>query len=378
MNNPVRSRAAITMPELSLAIVHATPARGNTGGHRMNRLMYDLLARHFPTREYAFAGGSPTLSAVYYPFYPLARPLAEGLMDRYDVVFSEWCGCFPVPGDLTYIAPPTPPPGPPTPLRQLMGVGPHPVRGVWPPPLEWMYFNPLVRPLLDAAALDALDRIRTIVATGATIQAQIRAEFGRESRVIYPAIPADELAQLVALRSRPRERRVLVVSRLVPTKHLEDVVEIANRMPDVPFALVGYVPSHGRAYVDELRRAARAQNVQVLPNLDEQSKRDLLARSQVFLNPSRNDTLVIALLEAMAAGLAPVAHASGGPLEYLAPEQTYRTLDEGVTAVRAALEPPAGSARADGAERAREMLDPVRLERQIVEAVHDAYAARRR
>ena len=123
--------------------------------------------------------------------------------------------------------------------------------------------------------------------------------------MIYPAIPADGLAQLVAMRSRTRERRVMVVSRIVPEKHLEDVVEIANRIPDVPFALVGYVPSQGSTYLGELRRASRAGNVRFFPNLNDAAKWELVARSRVFLNPSQNDTLVMALLEAMAAGLAP-------------------------------------------------------------------------
>jgi len=344
----------------------------------MNRLMYDLLAKHFETREYAFARGSPALSAAYYPFYPLARPLAEGLMTRYDVVFTEWCGYFPAPGDLTYLGPPTPPSGGPLPLRRLMGIGPRPAPGFWPPPLEWLYYNPIVRPLFDAAAMDALDRIGTICATGRMIQAQIREDFGRESRVIYPAIPADELAALVAMRSGIRERRVVAVSRIVPEKHVEDVVGIANRMPDVPFAIVGYLPGYGRAYLDQLRRASRAGNVQFFPDLDEAAKRELVARSRVFLNPSRNDTLVIALLEAMVSGIAPVAHASGGPLEYLEPHQTYRTIEEGVAAVRAALDRPTDSPRNEGAERARAILDPVRLEREIVQAVEDAALAKRR
>jgi glycosyltransferase involved in cell wall biosynthesis len=344
----------------------------------MNRLMYDRLARHFDVREYAFARGTPQLSALYYPFYPLARPLAEGLMTRHDVVMTEWSGYFPAPGDLTYIAPPTPPAGRVMPLRRLMGIGPRPAPGFWPPPLEWMYYNPIVRSLFDGAALEALGRIGTIVATGRTIQQQILAEFGRESRVVYPAIPSEELDALTALRSHPRSRRVLVISRLVPEKNLEDVLAIAGQLPDVPFAIVGFIPAHGTAYLERLLRASSGGNVQFFPNLDETSKRDLLARSRVFLNPSQNDTLVIALLEAMAAGLAPVAHASGGPLEYLEGHQLYRTVDEGVAAVRSALDAPESREDSGTAERARGLLDPTRMEREIVQAVDDAFRVRRR
>jgi glycosyltransferase involved in cell wall biosynthesis len=361
----------------TLAIVHATPPRGNTGGHRMNRLLYDRLARHFDVHEYAFARGTPQLSAVYYPFYPLARPLAEGLMARCDVVLTEWSGYFPTPGDLVYIAPPTPPAGHATPLRRLLGLGPRPAPGFWPPPLEWLYYNPIVRPLFDRAALDALDRTGTLVATGRTIQRQIREEFGRESRVVYPAIPAEALDALVALRPHPRSRRVLVISRIVPEKNLEDVLEIARRLPDVPFEIVGYIPAHGRAYLDRLRRTCSA-NVRFFPNLEEGAKRDLLARSRVFLNPSQNDTLVIALLEAMAAGLEPVAHGSGGPLEYLDPTQTYRTLDEGVAVVRSALDTPPSPRDSGSAERAYDLLDPDRMEREMVESVEAAHRGRRR
>lgn len=366
------------MPVRSLAIVHLTPPHGNTGGQRMNRLMYDLLGRHFDLREFVFARGSAVLSSIYYPLYPLARPLAEGLRARYDVVFGEWCGFFPVASDITYIAPPTPPPGPPVPLRRLMGVGPRPAPGFWPPPLEWLYFNPWVRPLLERAALDALDRTGTLVATGRYIQAQVRSDLGRESRVIYPAITAPELDRLVHLRTHPRSPRVLVISRIVPAKHLEDVLAIANGVPEVPFAVVGYVPAQGASYLEQLRKQNSAGNVEFYPNLSEEAKYDLIARSRVILNPSQNDTLVISLLEAMAAGLAPVAHGSGGPLEYLEPPQTYRTVEEGVDAVRAALASGVTPPGSETAERARAILDPARLEREIVQAVEDAYRDRRR
>ncbi|MCI4366011.1 MAG: glycosyltransferase, partial [Thermoplasmata archaeon] len=166
--------------------------------------------------------------------------------------------------------------------------------------------------------------------------------------------------------------------RIVPVKHLEDVSAIADRLPEVPFTVIGYLPAHGRGYLEQLRRGNRAGNVKFLPNLDEASKREYLSRSKVVVNPSRNDTLVIALLEAMAAGLAPVAHASGGPLEYLEPHQLYRTIDEAVTAVQLALDVPAGPSDLASAERARELLDPARLERELVPAVEHAFVARRR
>ncbi|HTS33398.1 MAG TPA: glycosyltransferase [Thermoplasmata archaeon] len=365
------------MPARSLAIVHLTPPHGNTGGHRQTRLVYDLLRRHFDVREYPFALGNAKLSAVYYPLYPLARPLADGLRERFDVVFGEWCGYFPVASDLVYIVPSTPPPGPPVSLRRLVGIGPRPAAGFWPPPLEWLYFNPLVRPLVNRAALDALDRTGTLAAGGGQLREQIRAEFGRDARVIYPGVPQDKLEALVHLRSGPHDPRVLVISRIVPEKHLEDVVAIANELPRVPFAVVGYLGAHGPSYLEQLRKLNRATNVEFYPNLDEEAKRTLLGRSRVLLNPSQNDTFPIGLLEGMVAGLAPVAHASGGPLEYLEPAQMYLGPEEGVRAVQAALE-EGEAARLRVAERAREMIDPARLEREFVDAVQDAYVARRR
>lgn len=120
------------------------------------------------------------------------------------------------------------------------------------------------------------------------------------------------------LRPRPpaeRARRVLVVSRLLPRKGVQHVVEAFRELPrDHTLEIVGDGP-----FLPDLRRQATGlgERVRLRGWLDNGSEelRALYETSRVFVLPSEAENFPVVLLEAMAAGLPIVTTAGTGCAE---------------------------------------------------------------
>ena len=111
---------------------------------------------------------------------------------------------------------------------------------------------------------------------------------------------------------RKRQPAILVVARLFERKGVQHVLE-ALRDRNYPFTV--HIVGDGPARAD-LERLARASRTPVrfwgwLDNGSEQLK-DLLETSQIFVYPSTQENFPVALLEAMAAGLAIVTTVGTG------------------------------------------------------------------
>ncbi len=113
----------------------------------------------------------------------------------------------------------------------------------------------------------------------------------------------------------PKSRRVLLVTRMLERKGVQYVLEALERVPiDHEVHIVGDGP-----FLPTLRRMAQARNLQVkfwgwLDNRSEQLT-SLYESSSIFLLPSEAENFPVALLEAMAAGLAIITTAGTGCAE---------------------------------------------------------------
>jgi glycosyltransferase involved in cell wall biosynthesis len=129
-----------------------------------------------------------------------------------------------------------------------------------------------------------------------------------DAPVVYPPVDVG--------RFRPRERgeRLLVVSRLLPYKRVDAIVEVATRA-GIGLDVVGTGPA-----LEDLRRQA-GPTVQFHGRLDDNAVSKLMESCRALCLPGKED-FGITLVEANAAGKPVVALAAGGALE---------TLEEGVT-----------------------------------------------
>jgi glycosyltransferase involved in cell wall biosynthesis len=110
---------------------------------------------------------------------------------------------------------------------------------------------------------------------------------------------------------RPEGPLLLSVGRLSAEKNLESFAEILDELPDARLALVGDGPARG-ALERALARQLAAGRVHFAGFLRGEELARAYASADLFVMPSRTETLGFVALEAMASGLPVVAAHAGG------------------------------------------------------------------
>jgi len=169
--------------------------------------------------------------------------------------------------------------------------------------------RPLFRSL-RAADRAAAHRTDLYVANSQTVRARIRRVYGIDAPVVHPPVDVARFAP------RPPGERLLVVSRLLPYKHVELVVRAANRL-GVGLDVVGEGPMLG-----ELRQLA-GPTVALHGAVDDAQLVELMERCRAVCVAAEEDFGLVAV-EAQAAGKTVIAYGRGGALE---------TVEEGVSGV---------------------------------------------
>jgi glycosyltransferase involved in cell wall biosynthesis len=160
----------------------------------------------------------------------------------------------------------------------------------------------------DLAASRDVDHF---VANSNHIAAEIRRCYGRDAHVIYPPV---DVARFAREASSEREGYV-TVTRFVPYKRVDLVIEAFRRLPTRRLTIVGDGP--------ERARLARnlPPNVALAGRLDDDATARAVGRARAFVFAACED-FGIAPLEAQAAGTPVIAYGRGGVGE------TIRGLDD--------------------------------------------------
>jgi glycosyltransferase involved in cell wall biosynthesis len=170
----------------------------------------------------------------------------------------------------------------------------------------------------------------------------------RKIRIVSNGVEIERFERRTA---RSVLRKIVVVANLRPEKGHDAVIDAAGdvlaRFPDVHFELVGDGPERGALQARADSRGV-AHAFAFLDHQDNVAAR--LAAADIFVLPSRSESLPNALLEAMAAGLPIVASAVGGILELLEDGRTGLLVPSGnpkalANALCTLMENPAEAAR---------------------------------
>ncbi len=112
---------------------------------------------------------------------------------------------------------------------------------------------------------------------------------------------------------------------------------IARHLPrNIKVRIIGRIDDTGRNVLRELKRLDI--NHAYLGFVDENTKQELLGKCNVFLHLGVNEPFGIAVVEAMASGLIPIAHRSGAIPEYMPRELTYIYPEEAAQKIAQILE----------------------------------------
>jgi glycosyltransferase involved in cell wall biosynthesis len=164
-------------------------------------------------------------------------------------------------------------------------------------PARWMLHKAR---LWDTTTANGVDEF---VAISNFIARRIWKTYRREATVIYPPVDVDMLSV-----KEEKDDFYLTVSRLVPYKKVNLIVEAFRRLPDKKLVVIGDGPQFKSI------KAAAGKNVTMLGFQSSQVVHDHMQRANGFVFAAEED-FGISVLEAQACGTPVIAFGKGGALE---------------------------------------------------------------
>lgn len=146
-------------------------------------------------------------------------------------------------------------------------------------------------------------RVDHFIAISNYIKRRIKTCYRREAEVIYPPVDVDKFCY-----DRPRESFYLTVSRMVPYKRIDLVIEAFNKMPDKQLVVIGDGPDYTK-----LASLAGA-NVTLMGYQPDNVLIDYLERTRAFIFMAEEDFGILPV-EAQAAGAPVIGYGVGGLAE---------------------------------------------------------------
>ncbi|MEM4436519.1 MAG: glycosyltransferase family 4 protein [Thermosphaera sp.] len=194
-----------------------------------------------------------------------------------------------------------------------------------------------------------------IVLTNSTWTASIlKKVFNLNASVIHPPVDVDYFS----FDWRKKERAIVTISRLTPEKNLHLLPEVASKLGDYEWYLVGSLGTV-KSELDVSMRIFRkikqevdkhgVKNFHVLLNLPRKELRELLLNSMFYVHPVFPEHFGISVAEAISAGCIPVVYKNGGSwtdiVMPISPGLGYETINDIVRIIRSLEENPSNMNR---------------------------------
>lgn len=192
-----------------------------------------------------------------------------------------------------------------------------PIRYAWDLQHQYLQESGLNRGLKGLIAKYILHKIRLwdlrsaqgvdhFIANSNYIAKRIFKIYRREALVIHPPVNIDFFAPLHS----HKDNYYITVSRMVPYKKVDLIVESFTNMPDKKLIVIGDGPDFAKVKA----KANNSTNIEFLGFQSNETVRDYLQRARAFIFAAEED-FGIAVLEAQAAGTPVIAFGKGGALE---------------------------------------------------------------
>ena len=301
-----------------------------TDWSRVERIIGEITK---PDREVSLLNFKMRMFGIYTRL--LTGLLASKLRKRCDIVLNTHGDVLPIEADIVYMHYPT-----------FALLKENPVNVKYSSSLFWRaYFIPYegIQRFLVKRFLNGLILTNSIFSKRA-----IRKYTGKNATVVYPPVDVENFA--FAAKSDARENLVVSCGRYSPEKNYEFILEVAEKLRGRPIRFIIVGASSGRVSreyyekLERIRQAKRLKNVELLRDVDFSKLLALYGKAKIYLHAMRYEHFGISIVEAMASGLVPIVHRSGGSWEDILKAQqgtygfSYSTADEAAQTIEDLIE----------------------------------------
>lgn len=162
----------------------------------------------------------------------------------------------------------------------------------------------------------SLNRVDHFAAISHYIAGRIKKVYGRESTVIYPPVDVEKIPF-----QEKKEDFYLAVSRMVPYKKIDLIVEAFAQTPERKLVVIGDGPEMGK-----IRQKAK-KNIEILGFRSNAVVREYMQKAKAFVFAAEEDFGIV-VVEAQAAGTPVIAFGRGGARETVVEGKTGMFFDQ--------------------------------------------------
>jgi alpha-1,2-mannosyltransferase len=169
--------------------------------------------------------------------------------------------------------------------------------------------------------------------------------------ILYPPVDVEKFRSISFSSSSSsqkdnREDYILVISRIEPSKKLENAITLAKMLKDKKIGkgmiIVGNLESFYFEYSEHLKKMIKSLDLEDYIRLEIDASLEkllsLLKISKVFFHPRSGEHFGMSIVEAMSSGLAPIVTDEGGQTEFVPTKFQYHTIEQAVDIVESALD----------------------------------------
>jgi glycosyltransferase involved in cell wall biosynthesis len=171
--------------------------------------------------------------------------------------------------------------------------------------------------------------------------------------ILYPPVDVEKFRNISfsssALTQKDnREDYILVISRIEPSKKLENAIALAKMLKDKKIGkgmiIVGNLEPFYFEYSEQLKKMIKSLDLDDYVKIEIDASLEkllsLLKISKVFFHPRSGEHFGMSIVEAMSSGLVPIVTDEGGQTEFVPVKYQYHTIEQAVDIVESALEVP--------------------------------------
>lgn len=135
---------------------------------------------------------------------------------------------------------------------------------------------------------------------------------GKDACVVYPPVEVEKFY----FKNNCRENIIVTCSRFTIEKNLELIPELASEIPEAEFYIFGSTNKTSWEIISEIKKTAskfKVKNIHLKPNAPLNEMLSIYRKAKIYLHTMINEHFGLSIVEAMASGLVPIVHKSGGP-----------------------------------------------------------------